>query len=437
MKGAGGGGVRPALACSAVALAAAWPAVARAEIHEAAERVAEAWRGTGASVALDRTRFLTDESDDDRPVVIELPELPPGACTTVVLLGARGLGFHVRLPDVAADEQGPRRVPSVAGVVSIERCGSDAPKRIVVATDSGRGAIETVVGRSAKPLPPLRSVLPERSGGPLMPTSEAGALPPAPSPEKRAEIAESRGKRDGANISERMTWQAEPDGTGRESVTLEAGCHTLQLFALDPRTNHPGLRGKLDVDAEMREESSDRLLSRDRTDAPDAVLSACFGESTAVRVVFTGSPPGATVLVAHSLWPLPEHLPSAWGPEARGRMAHVLQARHLVSLPREPAMLAQGGAGTTPLPLSIEPGACYVALVTPVRDASRAIGMHVRVGATDASDDRGIETDGAAVAFCAGQQAQALAEVQARGTALLGWGFALYRVQSGVWREAR
>ncbi len=336
--------IAAAAACAA-AVVTAHAGEAKAELHEAAQRIAAAWRGTGASVVVDKTRFLTDESDDDRPIVIALPELPPGTCTTVVLLGARGLGFHVGLPDVSGEEMGPRRVPSVGGVVSIERCGREGPKRLVVATDSGRGAIETVVGRSAMPLPSLRSVLPERSGGPLMPTSEAGPLPPLPSPEKRADIAEARGMRDGASIGERMTWQAEGDGTGRESLTLDAGCHTLHLFALDLRTGHPGRRGKLDLDAEMREESGDRLLVRDRTDAPDAMLSACFGGSTAVRVVFTGSPPGAAVLVAHSAWPLPEHLPTAWGADARGRMARVLQARHIVSLPRDAAMLAQGSRG--------------------------------------------------------------------------------------------
>jgi hypothetical protein len=118
-------------------------------------------------------------------------------------------------------------------------------------------------------------------------------------------------------------------------------------------------------------------------------------------------------------------------------MARVLQARHIVSLPREAAMLAQGGSGTTPLPLTVEPGACYLALVTPVKESARPIGLRVRVGATDASDDRGIETDGAVVAFCAGGSSHAQAEVQARGTALLGWGFALFRVQSSVWRDAR
>jgi hypothetical protein len=273
-----------------------------------------------------------------------------------------------------------------------------------------------------------------------MPASEAGPLPPLPPPERRAEIAETRGKRDGASIAERMTWQAEGDGTGNETVRLEAGCHSLQLFALDPRTGHPTRHGKLDLDAEMREESDERLLlARDRTDAPDALLSACFGQSTIVRVVFTGSPPDATVLVAHTAWPLPEHLPAAWGAEPRGRMARVLQARHIVSLPREAVMLAQGGVGTTPVPLTVEPGACYLALVTPVSEGARAMGLRVRVGATDASDDRGIETDGAVVAFCSGGLSHALAEVQARGTsrAPLLWGLALFRVQSGVWREAR
>jgi hypothetical protein len=100
-------------------------------------------------------------------------------------------------------------------------------------------------------------------------------------------------------------------------------------------------------------------------------------------------------------------------------------------------MLAQGGSGSTPLPLLLEPGACYLALVTPVGepDKARAIGLRVRVGATDAADDRGIDADGSVVAFCAGGRTHAVAEVQARGTRDFGWGFALYRVQSGVWRD--
>jgi hypothetical protein len=307
----------------------------------------------------------------------------------------------------------------------------------MVASDSGRGALETVVARSSKPLPPLRSVLPERSGGALMPVSEPGALPALPPPEKRAEIAEARATRDGATIATRATWQAGIDGTGGGHEILDPGCHTLQLFALDPRASRPSRRGKLDLDAEMRDEADDRILARDHTDAPDAQLDACVGEATHVGVAFAGSPPSAPVLVAHFAWQLPDNLPALWGGEARGRMAHVLLARHVASLPRAPVMLAQGGSGITPIPLSIEPGGCYLGVTTRTKEAARAIGLRVHVGSNDAFDDRGIDGDGAAVAFCAGNRTSALAEVEARGTQMLGWGFALFRLQSGVWEVPR
>jgi hypothetical protein len=422
-------------ACAVATATVAYPRAGRAELHEAVERVADAWRAVGASVAVDRTRFLTDDSDDQRPVAIALPDLPEGQCTTIVLLGARGLGFHVRLQ--GGDDPEGKRLPSAAGALSIEQCGDVPPRRLVVASDSGRGAIEIVVGRSSKPLPALRLVLPERSGGALLPMPEPGALAPLPPPEKRAEIAEMRAKRDGASIATRETWRSGLDGTGSGEQTLAPGCHTLQLFAPDPRASHPARRGKLDLDAEMRDESDDRVLARDRSDAPDAQLAACVGDATHVDVVFAGSPPGAPVLVAHFAWPLPDHLPELWGAEARGRMAHVLLARHVASLPRDPVMLAQGGSGATPIPLSIEPGACYLGVTTRIKEAARAIGLRVHVGSTDAFDDRGIDGDGAAVAFCAGKLDGALAEVEAHGTPLLGWGFALYRLQSGVWEVSR
>lgn len=422
------------LACSVAAAAVGHGREARAELHESVERLAEAWRGVGASVVIDRTRFLNDDSGDQRPVVVVLPDLPEGECTTIVMIGARGLGFHVRLVGgaVAGDDPEGKRIPSAAGAVSIERCG-DSPRRLVVASDSGRGALETVVARSSKPLPPLRAVLPERSGGMLLPVSEPGPLPPLPAPERRAEIAETRAKRDGAAIAGRITWEAGVDGAGSGEQTLDAGCHRLQLFALDPRGAHPGRRGKLDLDAEMRDASDDRLMARDRTDAPDAQLSVCVGESTRVGILFAGSPPGAPVLIAHEAWALPDHLPALWGSEARGRMAHVLLARHVAALPGDPVQLAQGGYGVTPVPLSIQPGACYLAVVSLVKETARSLGLRVHVGTWDAADDRGIDQDGAAVAFCAGARTHALADVEARGTPLLGWGLALYRLQSGIW----
>jgi hypothetical protein len=424
-------GARIAFAVAALAVVSASALPAGAQLHPAIDRLAEAWRGVGASVYVDKPRFL----NDDETIVVSLPDLPRGDCTTVVLLGARGLGFHARPAD-PSDEPNAR-IPSEAGALSIERCGVPLPHRLLVTSDSGRGALETIVARSSKPLQPMRDVLPERTGTAQGAAPDPGLLPPLPPPEKRAEIAEARARRDGALVAPRAMWTAGPDGTGSAEDALDPGCHMLQLFAVDPRAADPSDRGrKLDLDAEMRDASGDRLLARDRTDAPDARLDLCVGEVTPIEVVFAGSPPTAPVLVAHVAWPLPDRLPAVWGSEARARMAHVLLSRHVRSLLREPVLLVQGGSGTTPVPLSIEPGACYLALVSVVQGATRAVGLRVHVGVHDAFDDRGVDENGAAVAFCAGERINALAVVEARGTPLLGWGFALYRIAASSWEAA-
>lgn len=410
------------------AAAASAPATATAgDLRDAVSRVVDAWRKAGGSVVVDRTRFILD----DQTLVVTLPDLPDNECTTVALLGARSLGFHVSPAGATGADTDPR-TQSEAGVVSMEQCGETPARRFVVASDSGRGALETVVARSSTPLPALQSVLPERTGG-LGPFAEPGALATLPTPEKRAALAEARAKRDGASIGSRSTWRSGADGAGVGEQTLAPGCHAFQLFALDPGTIHPTRRGKLDLDAEMRDMVDDRVLARDRTDAPDAELPVCVGETTQVGIAFVGSPPGAPVLVSHVAWSLPEHLPTLWGAEARAHMAEALLARHVVSLPAEPIQLAQGGSGVTFVPFSIEPGGCYVAIVSLVQGVARAVGLRVRVAARDASDDRGPDATEALVGFCAGTRAFASAQIEAHGTPLLGWGLALYHVQTGVW----
>jgi hypothetical protein len=421
---------------AAALLSGALPA--RAELHDEALRLAEAWKAVGASVVVDKSRFLDEgDPDHDRHAVVVVPELPEGECTTLVLMGSRGLGFHVKVAETGGEEPQVKRLTSVAGAVVLERCGEPGPQRILVSSDSGRGAFETVAARSAKPLPPLREVLPERTGGTLLPALEPGTLPVLPPPEKRADVAEVRARRDGATIATRSVWPTGADRTGVGEDTLAPGCHVLQLFGIDPRAVRPGARGRLDLDAEMRDADDERLVARDRSDAPDATLSKCVGVTTRVQVTFAGAMAGSPILVTHFTWPLPDHLPSLWGPDPQARMGHVLLVRHLPALREDATMLAQGGYGLTPVPLSIEPGACYVAVATLVKEQARAIGLRVHIGATDAGDDRGIDDDGAAVAFCAGDATHATALVEARGTPLLGWGMALYRLQSGMWGAPR
>ncbi|MCL2447473.1 MAG: hypothetical protein FWD17_00845, partial [Polyangiaceae bacterium] len=189
-------------------LATALPRAARGEVRDAAERLAKAWRERGASVVVEEPRFL----NDDQTMAVILPELPDGVCTTVVLLGARGLGFHVSAGDGRNDAIG--HVPSEAGVLSIERCHDPVGRRLLVTSESGRGSLEVIVARSETPLPAVQLVLPERSGGGLGPMPDPGLLAPLPPPEKRADLVELRARRDGATAEPRSTWQAAADGSG-------------------------------------------------------------------------------------------------------------------------------------------------------------------------------------------------------------------------------
>jgi hypothetical protein len=58
------------------------------------------------------------------------------------------------------------------------------------------------------------------------------------------------------------------------------------------------------------------------------------------------------------------------------------------------------------------------------------------VGARQASDERGVNDEAGALAFCAGEDTRARVEVEARGTALA-WGLAVFRIESRVWEVER
>jgi hypothetical protein len=433
------------------------PRAARAEVRETAARVAEQWRLAGGSVTSGPTRFLYE--DETMTVVV-----PPGegACIRVALIGARGISFHVKVSGLEDDPlalEPTARASSMAGVLEIGRCESDAPgpgvspgvsgvspdhrispdhgepmRRLVVTSDAGRGAIETVVARSKVALPSLKTILPERSGGALPPSPEPGTLPPLGAPTKRAEIAEGRARRDGGLLTPRASFRAGADGNGEGRLALEAGCHRIEFFASDPRSDRAGRRFRLDIDAELRDEDDDTMLGRDRSDAADAHINACVGNQTNGVVVFAGAPPSGAVTVTHAWWPIPPRIPVLWGPEARARMASAMLARHVATPPSTPVALAQGSSGNTPVPFDVEPGACYLAVATVTHGHARGLGLRAHVGARQASDERGMNDESGAVAFCVRDRSHVVIDVEARGAALA-WGIALFRIEGRIWGE--
>lgn len=411
------------------------PQIARADARDVATRVTDQWKAAGARTIALPSRFLFD---DDRQIVPIGEATAQEPCTYVALVAARGLSFRAKLSGAPNDPLLPpepqARSASNAGVVELRRCDLSRPVRsIELQSDAGRGAIEIIVAHGPVGLPPLASIIPERTGGALPPMPDAGALAQVTPQEKRLEQAEARAKREGATIQPRMTLRAADDGTGDVDVDVDAGCHRFEVVSRE-RPDRNGRRFRLDLDAELRD--GDRVVSRDRTEAPDARLDTCVGRATRLNIVYAGAMPSSEVVVAHGTWPLPSRLPNMWGPQAKSRMARVMFVRHVAPPSEEPVFLAQGSSGTTPLAIPVEVGGCYVAVVAATHGRPRQLQLRATVGARESVDERGAAEEAALAAFCVRAHESARVEVLARPSGIA-WGLAVWRVKSAIWENGR
>ena len=405
---------------AAIAVFSARPA--HAELRELATRTADAYRGAGARVVAMPTRFLYD----DETLVVTPPPSGAARCTTIAMIGARGLSFHA-----GEGEDEASHVYSVAGTLAVESC-EPGSRSVRVKSDAGRGALEVVVAFANAPLPELRNILPERAGGAAPALVDPGPVPALPTPEKRAEAAESLARRDGATISQRAMAQANADGAGVVRVRLDRGCHRIELFSPEQHGGRRKLR--LDLDAELHDDSGDQLLARDRGEAADARLDVCSGEPQDTLLSFGGAVPLSPIIIARASWPLPASLPNVWGSDASRRMAGALRGRH-VTPSSAPVALFEGVAGATTFVADVEPGACYVAVAAATRGAPHGLVIRASVGASEHADERGTPDGAALVSFCTGDRDRARVTVEARGSSLA-WGAALYLMTSGDWETS-
>ena len=397
------------------------------DLRDLATRVEDAWRAAGGTVVRRDARFIMEDEtatlDIRRP-----PFAPPDPCRRVAIIGARGMSFHVTAAAGASDDALP--IASVAGVLELQGCGS-VPDWVKLKSDSGRGALEIVLGSSFTLLPPASGVLLERTGGALPPAPEPGPLPPLASVAARASASRERLTRDGFDAASDLTWAAGEDGKGGGSFTLEEGCHRFGLFAVEPRARDHGRHAHLDLDGSLRREGRD-VLCEDTSIAADVHLDACVAIPTKVTLSFEGAPRGSVVLGTHGHRALPAHLPLAWAPDMRARAAAALQEHQVASLPGDAVVLVRGPSGGTPIPFESEPGACYLAVA--VLERGHGIALRASVGERVSQDERGSKEGGATVAFCVRDSKTARLDVDARSSSS-GWGVALYRVVGGVWGE--
>lgn len=406
-------------AVSLVALA--WATPARADLRALVDTLVAKQKETGAEVVVLPTRFLYEGESFS----LDVPESKGGKkCTSVELVGARGLSFHV-----TTGEKDGGKVSSAAGALELVSCDAGSFGALHVQSDAGRGALEIVVAHSDDPMPSLRDVLPERALGASSVPPEPGPAPPLPPSIKRAESAEERAKRDGAKVVSRATITAGHDGAGVGRFDAEPGCHRIDLASNEPVVRR---RGRVDLDAELSVEDGDAVLARDRGEAADARLEVCVGATTPVRLVFAGASPDDRVLVSHAFWPLPRALPAAWSAETKAHVAGAFVANRAPSPLEEPAMVWLGGAGATTLSAALEPGACYFAVVGLSHGTARGLRLRAMVGELLTSEERAAQEGGALVTFCARDRDQATLEVDARGTSIA-WTLALFRAAAPGW----
>ncbi|HEU4410684.1 MAG TPA: hypothetical protein VFS43_35850 [Polyangiaceae bacterium] len=429
-----GGWGRAGGAAVAAAALAVGPSPAAAELDDEALRLERAWRAAGFEVKRGAPLFLEQGATRLLPAGLWRAAGPgreegAGACATVAALAVRGADFSVTLPTdllPSGRPAGRRAERALAGLVTLTRCGAERQELAHAAVEmrSPRGAVEVLVAEGAGPPPPARDTLLERSVPLPRALVDPGRARTSEGLDARLRWAEERARRDGAAASERREIDPSDDGAGRALVPLSAGCHRLELFAAQGPNESVA-----DVDADVRDAATNRMLARDRSDTPDAHLEACVGEATTALVRFSGAPGRAPLTLLDARWPLPKGLPEAAPARARAGMARALAARRVPDPGGPPLATLLGASGATHAHLELEPGGCYVAAVAVAQGEARSLGLAVRGPGFVAGDDALHGADGASAAFCARHPGRAQVTVEARGSGFA-WMLALWQVAS-------
>jgi hypothetical protein len=390
---------------------------AQADLAADADELARRWAASGKET----TRLPPVFLEHGRSQPVHLPESAFDAkgatCTTLAFLTGRSTDFVVKIDPIISPKHhlsGGRFERSIAGAVLLTECGPGraALARLSVELRVARSALETVIAVGNGPAPLIAEALPERASGPVAAPADPGPRSQLEPLASRARHAEERVRNMGANGVRVETFTADPDGSGHETLRLDEGCHRLELFA-DLLGKHP-----IDLDAELRESSSERLVARDRSDAPDVRLDLCTGATMGTDLLFAGAPGAVHVLLMDAVFPLPKGVPTMWGTRARAGIAAALWRRRLPAIEADPVEQRLGVAGVTTVPIAIQPGSCYVATVSTMRGDPRSVALSAKVDTRVAFDANAGLIDSAAVAFCSGGAEKARLEVEVRGSAV-------------------
>ena len=386
-----------------------WPAPARADLTGDVQALLSSWRRSGASPSRVTTVFL--EAEEARRIAVGKRK---DGCIRVVAIAERQLAFTLRLPTQMVESRG--------GVAQVDDCGEGTLKggAIVLGMTSPRGSIDLLLVRYRGSIAPVETVLPERALGPAAPPG-SGAEPFELAPiAERVARAERVAMSEGASGVVPVRTRAGQRGGGVLGIKLAEGCHRLSVLA-----DGEGGKRPIDIDAEVS--LSGEVIRRDRSQAPDARLDFCLGESARVELRYLGAGAPLAIVVMDAFWTLPKGIPSTWGSRVRAAFASALHRRHAPKLEQAPLEQRLGVAGVTVVPFEVEPTSCYIAAFAAVQ--APGVGrLTVHAGNVTRYDDATEEPLGAAVSFCVPSEISS-ARVQIElGAPSASWVLALWRL---------
>jgi hypothetical protein len=358
-------------------------------------RVESAWKSAG-SVELLQARLVV--RGQSLPLVLPAAATDPKtpACATLLALSAAGSVFSLSFEETGPDQRRDFPLASSLGLVEISRCGARkaALAQISIQASSPRVVVSllTLVGEA--PGPSVLGVLPRRQAGQPASAPELGARPKlGPLPER---LMDKQRLRAAGRPGEIVDGLVEMDALGHGSLalTLAAGCHTLDV--LDASTE----AGLTDVDARLIDLGG-TTWALDASVAPDAALSVCLGEQKRLSLDVRGAAAGEQVAFLRASWPLPDGLPTEWGPSVRGRLAEALRQIPSAAVLGVPLTVSLGVQGTTRLVASVQPGRCYVAAVAALDREPERLGLAGRAGGSISQTRTRPGRSSAAISLCA------------------------------------
>lgn len=402
------GNLRSALVALAVL---SWASAARADLEADASRLSDGWRAVGQQIVSRRTVFL-----DQGKIAAFVPrdaQLGDAACVSVAAIATRGREVVAQHGLLRSAFEPPHVVsePSVAGVSFFTRCGALRGDALESALEmkSQRGSVEIVIARGPVAAPHPAEVLREREVGALGHPIDPGR-PRDPSPlAERVDRALELGREARASSDGVFRMRSNAEGAGAVDLTLPVGCHALTLLGAR------GLEGRVaDLDAELFDVGSHKLVARDRSESSDVHLSPCVAEPTRARLSYVGAPPETEIALVRASFPLAPGAPRRWPGRAKAALSAWLRGRPGPTLLGESAQQAQGTVGTTSIPVDLVPG-CQRVVVVASQGEPRALMLSARVAGRTARDDGGLGRVASGLLLCPREPERTVVRVEARG----------------------